>query len=163
MKKFNPQKNTMYPRTKDQTALRGPSAASVQLKFSNPQHKREMLDICLKLIKMYKGDPVLFTDVCGTGKQPKLGNDHKQYTIAQIFRDYEKQYDKWANNLNNHIFESFIIRHNYIVHKIADALYAHPKGGIGEAANAVKDLWIDYDPGNPPPYQTTTNALFDIT
>ena len=146
MQSYYPTLKTMEARDSEIQATKGKSKhPSVQLVQSLAERKRMLKPLC-DLHNMYKEDPSLFpkrlTD--SKGNPVLIGNDHKSYTVKQIFALWAKKLpDHLTLNESYHIFESSVMRSNAIVEHLANEIA--DEGRIQTAESLIKHYYIVYD------------------
>lgn len=99
------------------TDINGDPLQSVQL-IQSPEQKREMLQVMLNLSQVYAEFPDLFPE-----DPVQLGLDPRAYTPEEMFVDFLERYQKWRMISTNHLYESFIIRHNWLTECLQESLH----------------------------------------
>ena len=99
------------------TDINGDPLQSVQL-IQSPEQKKEMLQIMLDLSQVYAEFPELFPE-----DAVQLGLDPRAYTPEEMFVDFLERYQKWRMISTNHLYESFIIRHNWLMEQMMERLH----------------------------------------
>tara|TARA_R110001606_G_scaffold93874_3_gene208338 strand:- start:361 stop:849 length:489 start_codon:yes stop_codon:yes gene_type:complete len=160
MQSYYPTLKTMRPRDAETQTLKGKSKhPSVQLVQSLAERKRMLQPLC-ELHNMYKEDPSVFpkrlTD--NNGNPILIGNDHKSYTVKQLFSLWAKKLpDHLTLNEQYHIFESSVVRHNAIIEHLANEMADDDR--IQNAESMIKHYYICYDPNQHIP--TYRESLFE--
>lgn len=110
---FNATKSSMKPQTtrygNPKTDRYGNPLASIQVKFDHPKMKLEAIRRMHMLAILFATDADLFPE------ELQSGTDPKPQSIESVMEDMLEQSIKWKANPSNHIFESFIVRHNDIL------------------------------------------------
>ena len=109
---FNATKTSMKPQTtrygKPKKDRYGNPLASIQVRFDHPKMKAEAIRRMHLLAILFASDSDLFPS------QLQSGTDPKPQPIEDVMEDMLEQSIKWKSP-TNHIFESFITRHNDIL------------------------------------------------
>lgn len=120
---FNATKRSMSPQQKRDGSFKkdrwGNPLQSVQVIFATPEMKQEAIRRMRALANLYSSDPDIFPDKIQSGTDPK------KMDIESVMVDMLEQSIKWENSPNNHIFDSFILRHNDILDYIKVHFWDH--------------------------------------
>ena len=87
----------------------GDPLKSIQVIFDKPEMKSEAIRRMVLLAKLYSTDWDIFPE------ELQSGSDPKPQLIESVMTDMLTQSVKWESSPGNHIFESFITRHNDIL------------------------------------------------
>ena len=87
----------------------GNPLTSIRVK-QHPKDKKRMIERMMLLYKVWKDEPDMFPVV-----DVQYGVDPTPFSTERVFEDLADQIAKWQKSPNNDVFESFIIRHNYMV------------------------------------------------
>ena len=154
MQVFYPTLNRMNGRTTPQEGVRDTS--TIQLK-QPPTERLRMASILEQLLDMYTAHPQCFPVSPAT----IIGNDHKIYSTKSIFRDLKKCLAGWKDTTkNNHIYKSFVDRHNWLVDNVARGLAN--EGYNQDAQRMIDQLYISYKQHQIiPSYYTPLKGVFE--
>ena len=110
---FNATKRSMTAQTTRYGSIKkdrwGDPLKSIQVIFDKPEMKSEAMRRMVLLAKLYSTDWDIFPD------ELQSGGDPKPQDIENVMTDMLTQSVKWEASPGNHIFESFITRHNDIL------------------------------------------------
>lgn len=152
---FYPTLNQMYGRTATQEGVRARDGETVQL-LQPPKERLRMATVMEQFFDVYQTAPKSFPMTPGV----VIGNDHKVYTTKSIMRDLKKYLQGWKDEKsNNHIYKSFVDRHNYLVDWIARDLVR--QGYNQDAQLLIDTYYINFYLGQIIPHYMPTNGLFE--
>ena len=58
-------------------------------------------------------------------EQHQVGNHPKAYTVEQMVEDFMDRYKSWWGISKNHLYKSFVDRHNFMVNMIVENLMSN--------------------------------------
>ena len=118
--KFKIKEKALSPQTKPNGKPRlnkaGEPLQSIQL-IQSYEQRMDMLKRIKKLSTIYRTVP----DLAPSGKH-HIANDPKAYTVEEMMDDAENRFTNWTMQ-KNHIYKSFIERHNWILDEMIIGAY----------------------------------------
>lgn len=85
--------------------------------IQSPEQKKDMLITMRNIARIFEEQPQLFD-----AEKHQVGNDPKEYTVAQMVEDFMDRYKSWYAFPKNHLYKSFVDRHNFMVNMIVENL-----------------------------------------
>ena len=99
------------------TDANGQPLCSVQI-IQSPEQKLEMMTLMQNISRIYKQIPELFLEGAY-----QIGVDPKSYTVAEMITDLDDRFRGWRTSSRNHIYKSFVDRHNWMVEHMQELLW----------------------------------------
>ena len=101
--------------------------------IQSPEQKRDMLITMRNIARIFDEQPELFDT-----EEHQVGNDPKAYTVEQMVNDFNDRYKSWWAFSKNHLYKSFVDRHNFMVNMIVENLM---ENGFTEEATYVLETY----------------------
>lgn len=94
----------------------GEELKSVQV-LQSPEQKKDMLNHMNNVVRIFGEQPELFDT-----EEHQVGNDPRAYTVEQMVEDFQDRLKSWYAMSGNHLYKSFIDRHNFMVNMMVERL-----------------------------------------
>ena len=94
----------------------GDELKSVQV-IQSPEQKKDMLNHMNNVVRIFGEQPELFD----TDKH-QVANDPRAYSVEEMVTDFNDRLKSWYAMSGNHLYKSFIDRHNFMVNMMVEKL-----------------------------------------